>query len=125
MVDNCYIMFYNSPTFTQKENTVPEFDPNLDLENEDDGLFAEEAAPAGLENFAEVATTQAITVRTTSGAERYVNVAAALPLSEVLASARIPTDVNSQYWLNGAQVNLGDSIAPGQSVVMIGSVKGG
>jgi hypothetical protein len=68
---------------------------------------------------------QIITVQTSSGGKNYVTTETALPVSDVLAKAGIHFVTGTEFWLNGAKVELSALVPPAQTLMVVPSVKGG
>jgi hypothetical protein len=66
-----------------------------------------------------------VTLRSTNGSERYVPVAEATPLSEIIATSGLSISGPVAYYLNNAQIDLRTPVAPGSTVTIMGTVKGG
>lgn len=62
---------------------------------------------------------------TSGGEEAYVPVAGPTTISEALLNSNLRITGAVQYWLNGAEANVNTTVAPGATVTIVGSVKGG
>jgi len=72
--------------------------------------------------------TSVITLRTSGGDTRYVPVPAGqttMTVADAVAASAVYIGGAVQYWLNGAQVQLGDTVPAGSTLTLVGSVKGG
>lgn len=89
----------------------------------EDDFFAESAVPEA----AQLDPAKVVTLRTSaSNRDTYVEVGEeSLPLVDIVSKSGIRFNGEYQGWLNGAQISLGDRVAPGSTVSLIGSVKGG
>lgn len=65
-----------------------------------------------------------VTIRSTGGGVRYIPVSEPTAASELLQQAGLYVNGNIQYWLNGAQVSSDTLIPAGQTLMVVGSVKG-
>jgi hypothetical protein len=66
-----------------------------------------------------------ITVQTSSGGKQYVQTTEPIAVSEVLARAGIQFTVGSEFWLNGAQIQMNTPVPPAQTLMVVSTVKGG
>ncbi len=89
----------------------------------EDDFFTESAVP----ETAAMDPAKVVTLRTSaSNRDTYVEVGdESLPLVDIVGKSGIRFNGEYQGWLNGAQISLGDKVAPGSTVSLIGSVKGG
>ncbi len=89
----------------------------------EDDFFTESAVP----ETAAMDPAKVVTLRTSaSNRDTYVEVGEeSLPLVDIVSKSGIRFNGEYQGWLNGAQISLGDKVAPGSTVSLIGSVKGG
>jgi len=72
--------------------------------------------------------TTVITLRTSGGDTRYIPVPdgqTTMTVADVVAASAVYVGGAVQYWLNGAQVQLGDTVPAGSTLTLVGSVKGG
>jgi hypothetical protein len=66
-----------------------------------------------------------ITLRTSGGDARYVETTAPMTIGEAILKSGLPVAGSVQYWLNGVQADLNTTVPVGQTVTIIGNVKGG
>jgi hypothetical protein len=66
-----------------------------------------------------------ITLRTSGGDTRYVETDAPMSIGQAILQSGLPVAGSVQYWLNGVQGNLETIVPVGQTVTIIGNVKGG
>jgi hypothetical protein len=106
----------------EAEAAPAEFTPEPAGPVEDD-FFTESAVP----ETAAMDPAKVVTLRTSaSNRDTYVEVGEeSLPLVDIVGKSGIRFNGEYQGWLNGAQISLGDKVAPGSTVSLIGSVKGG
>ncbi|MGD0002836.1 MAG: hypothetical protein ABSE06_01260 [Anaerolineaceae bacterium] len=109
--------FDQTPEFPTEPQTPAE-EPEADFFDgaTDDGAVA-------LPNPASV-----ITLRTSGGDTRYVPVPdgqTTMTVAEVVSASAVYVGGAVNYWLNGAQVQAGDSVPAGSVLTLVGSVKGG
>ncbi len=90
-------------------------------EVDDDDFFAEDEAPA----VPEVDPATIITIRTSQGSDVFVPVPQPMPLVDAIAKSGLRFNGDFTCWLNGQEVGLGTMVAGGQTVTVVGSVKGG
>jgi len=87
----------------------------------DDDFFAEDEAPA----VPEVDPATIITIRTSQGSDVFVPAPQPMPLVDAIAKSGLRFNGDFTCWLNGQEVGLGTVVAGGQTVTVVGSVKGG
>ena len=66
-----------------------------------------------------------ITVMTSSGNKAYVNTEEAITVSEVILRSGLNIMVGAEYFLNGAQIPADEMVPAGQTLQVVGTVKGG
>lgn len=92
-----------------------------EIENDEDDFFTENAAAA----VPEIDPATVITIRTSAGADKFVEAPAPLPLVDAIAKSGLRFNGDYTCWLNGQEVPLGTTVAGGMTVTVVGSVKGG
>jgi hypothetical protein len=96
---------------------IPNVTPTDDL----GFLNGEEAA----QPFVPPAPETVITVRTSGGDEKYIPASEPMSVGAVMTASGLYVSGNMQYWLNGAEVDANTLVPPGQSILAVGSIKGG
>lgn len=66
-----------------------------------------------------------VKIITSGGEEAYVPTPEATTVGQVMLNSNLRQTGAVQYWLNGAQVDVNTVIAPGSTLTIVGSVKGG
>ena len=66
-----------------------------------------------------------VTIRTSSGGDKYVPVSEPTAVSSVIAQSGLYFGGAVQYYLNGAEIKTTDLVPGGSTLTVIGSVKGG
>lgn len=66
-----------------------------------------------------------VKLMTSGGEEAYVPVEGPMTVGEIMLNSDLRVVGAVQYWLNGAQVDVNAVVAPGSTLTIVGSVKGG
>jgi hypothetical protein len=107
-----------------------QYNPNLEDEIEDDQVEDEETADETEDLFGDSTfelpdPTAVITVASSAGDDRYVPAREAMSVGMVMAAADLRPNGMVEYFVNGSTITVNDSVAPGQTLTVVGSVKGG
>lgn len=96
------------------ENAVPEVPSLADF------------IPEGAEDEMNVPDPNSVIRLISSGGdERYVVAENSMTIGEVMLQSDLRIVGAVQYWLNGVQADVNTVVAPGSTVTIVGSVKGG
>lgn len=93
-------------------------DPD-ETEEEDTDFFGDEDEVV-LPNPDEV-----ITIQTSSGGKFYVVATEPITVSTVIAKSGLSVGIGSEVYLNGSKITMETLVPPAQTIMIIGSVKGG
>lgn len=96
----------------------------VDVEEEEldeDDFFAEDEAAA----VPDVDPATLITIRTSAGQDVFVEAPEPMALVDAIAKSGLRFNGDYTCWLNGQEVPLGTKVAGGNTVTVVGSVKGG
>jgi sulfur carrier protein ThiS len=103
------------------EELTEEVDPAASVEEDDEeeDFFSDE------EEFAIPDPTTVVTIQTSSGGKFYVPVGeGGMSVKDLMTAAHLTVGV-VEYWLNGSAVNADTVIPGGQTLSVVGVVKGG
>lgn len=89
-------------------------------EEDDDAFFEEDEA-----SVPEVDPATLVTIRTSQGRDAFVSAEQPMPLVDAIAKSGLRFNGDFTCWLNGQEVGLGTVVSGGQTVTVVGSVKGG
>jgi hypothetical protein len=88
-------------------------------EEDDDDFFPED------QGFVLPNPNGVITVETSSGGKSYVNTEVPLTVADVVAKTGLNVMLGAEFYMNGAKLAMTDLVPNGQTLQIVGTVKGG
>lgn len=111
--------------FDNEMPEVPAGQENVEQPAENNGWEDVESFISAEEGFELPDPDSVVTIRTTTGGDKYVPVSEPTPVSEIIARSGLFFGGAVEYYLNGSTIRPDELVPPGSTLTVIGSVKGG